>query len=49
MIENLEDYHFVRPTNPDPNAHHFDIESWRKQLNLYWKCRGVYEDNKMTL
>jgi hypothetical protein len=27
MVENLEDYHFIRPPNPDPNAHQFDIES----------------------
>jgi len=49
MVENLEDYCFIRPSNPDPNAHQFDIESWKKQLDLFWKRRGVYEDNKMKL
>jgi len=49
MVENLEDYCFIRPPNPDPNAHQFDIESWKKQLDLFWKRRGVYEDNKMKL
>jgi hypothetical protein len=49
MVENLEDYRFVRPANPDPNAHQYDSESWKKQLDLYWKCRGIYEDNKMKI
>ena len=49
MVEHLEDYRFVRPANPYPNAHQYDIESWKKQLHLYWKCSGIYEDNKMKL
>jgi len=42
MVENLKDYRFNRPPNPDPNAHQYDIESWKKQLDLFWKQRGVY-------
>jgi hypothetical protein len=49
MIENLDDFRFVRPQNPDPNAHQFEVESWKKQLDLFWKQRGIYKDNKMKL
>jgi len=49
IIENLEEFRFVRPQNLDPNAHQCDIEFCKKQLDLYWKCRGIYEDNKMKL
>jgi hypothetical protein len=37
MIENLDDFRFVRPQNPDPNVHQFEVESWKKQLDLFWK------------
>jgi phenylalanyl-tRNA synthetase alpha subunit len=49
MIENFEDYNFIRPQDPLPNADQFEIESWKKQLDLFWKRRGVYMDNKMKL
>jgi hypothetical protein len=49
MIENLDDFRFVRPQNPDSNAHQFEVESWKKQLDLFWKQRGIYKDNKMKL
>jgi hypothetical protein len=49
MIENLDEYHFVKPTSPDPGAHQFEVESRKKQLDLYWKRRGIYEDNEMKL
>jgi len=49
MIENLEDYNFVRPENPDNENNTFEMESWKKQLDIYWKRRGVYADNKMKL
>jgi hypothetical protein len=25
----------------------FELESWKKQFDLHWKRRGIYEDNKM--
>jgi hypothetical protein len=49
MIENLSDYKFVRPDDPAINANQYTIESWKKQLDLYWKRRGMYSDNKMNL
>ena len=49
MIENMKDFNFVRPQDPPDNAGQFDIESWKKQLDLYWKRRGGYQDNKMKL
>jgi hypothetical protein len=49
MIKNLEDYNFVRPENPDNEDNIFEMESWKKQLDIYWKRRGVYADNKMKL
>jgi hypothetical protein len=49
MIENMRDFNFVRPQDPPDNASQFDIRSWKKQLDLYWKRRGVYQDNKMKL
>jgi hypothetical protein len=49
MIENMEDYNFVRPPNPADEDDPFEIESWKKQLDQYWKRRGIYADNKMKL
>ncbi len=49
MIENLEDYRFIRPENPDDEEDMFEMESWKKQLDIYWKRRGIYSDNKMKL
>jgi len=49
MIENLEDYNFTRPVNPVDEEDQFEIESWKKQLDQYWKRRGIYADNKMKL
>jgi hypothetical protein len=49
MIENFEDYNFICPPDPLPNANQFEIESWKKQLDLFWKRRGIYMDNKMKL
>jgi hypothetical protein len=49
MIEILLKYRFVRPTNPYPSAHQYEVESRKKQLDLYWKRCGIYEDNKMKL
>jgi hypothetical protein len=34
MIENLEEYRFVRPTNPDPGAHQYEVESWKKTVRF---------------
>ena len=48
MIENL-DYQFVRPGIPNDNKDVFEMESWKKQLDIYWKRRGIYADNKMKL
>jgi len=49
MIENLIDYTFVRPPNPQDGNDQYELESWKKQLDLHWKRRGIYEDNKMKL
>jgi hypothetical protein len=49
MIEKMEDYNFVRPADPPDNANQYDVETWKKQLDLFWKRRGVYMDNKMKL
>jgi len=49
MIENMNDYNFIRPQDPPKGANQFEIESWKKQLDLYWKRRGMYQDNKMKL
>jgi hypothetical protein len=42
LIENMTDYNFQRPLDPPPSADQFEIESWKKQLDLYWKRRGIY-------
>ena len=49
MTKNLPDYNFVRPADPPTGANQYEIESWKKQLDLYWKRRGIYMDNKMKL
>jgi hypothetical protein len=49
MIEKMEDYNFVRPADPPDNANQNEVESWKKQLDLFWKRRGIYMDNKMKL
>jgi hypothetical protein len=49
MIENLEEYNFTRPANPEDEDDQFEIESWKKQLDQYWKRRSIYADNKMKL
>jgi len=49
MIDNLRDYAFVRPENPQDANDQFEWESWKKQLDIHWKRKGVYADNKMKL
>jgi hypothetical protein len=49
MIESLQDYNFTRPPDPPNGASQYEIESWKKQLDMYWKRRGIYMDNKMKL
>jgi len=49
MIENLTDFTFVRPPNPQNANDQYELESWKKQLDIHWKRRGIYEDNKMKL
>jgi hypothetical protein len=49
MIKNMADYNFVRPADPPANANEYDKESWKKQVDLFWKHRGIYMDNKMKL
>jgi hypothetical protein len=49
LVENLEDYHFERPNDLTEGASQYDIKSWKKQLHLYWKRRGIYQDNRMKL
>jgi hypothetical protein len=49
MVENLENFTLQRPENPADEDDLFEMESWKKQLDLYWKCMGIYQDNKMKL
>jgi hypothetical protein len=49
IIENLDDFNLPRPADPNNNAGQFKIESWKKQLDFYWKRKSVYADNKMKL
>jgi hypothetical protein len=49
LIGNMTDHNFQRPPDPPPSADQFEIESWKKQLDLYRKRRGIYMDNKMKL
>ena len=49
MIENLVDYNYVQPVDPPNNANQYEVELWKKQLDLFWKRRGIYADNKMKL
>jgi hypothetical protein len=49
MIENLQNYNFVRPADLPVGVSQYEIESWKKQLDMYWKRRGIYIDNKMKL
>ena len=49
MVENFEDFALERPENPIDEEDRFEIESWKKQLDLYWKRMGIYQDNKMKL
>jgi hypothetical protein len=42
MIENFKDFNFVRPADPQANAGQFENESWKKELDLFWKRRGIY-------
>jgi hypothetical protein len=49
MIENLSDYNFVRPPNPADPDDPYEMESWKKHLDIHWKQRGIYADNKMKL
>ena len=37
MIENLSDYNFVRPQNPADPDDPYEMESWKKQLDIHWK------------
>jgi hypothetical protein len=37
MVENFQDYNFQRPENPANNEDPYELESWKKQLDLYWK------------
>jgi hypothetical protein len=39
MIENMSDYNFTRPANPEDEDDQFENESWKKQLDQYWKRR----------
>ena len=41
MIENLTDYQFICPANPMDNQDQIEMESWKKQLDISWKRRGV--------
>lgn len=49
MIKDFEDYNFVLPEDPPSNADQFKIESWKKQLDLSWKRRGIDMDYQMKI
>jgi hypothetical protein len=49
MIENLEDFNLPRPVDPPANAGQYKVESWKKHLDIYWKRKSIYADNKMKL
>jgi hypothetical protein len=48
MIKNFDDFNLPSPPYPQNNAGQFEIESWKKQLDIYWKRKSVYSDNKMN-
>jgi hypothetical protein len=37
MVENLEDFILPRPDNLVDEDDRFEMESWKKHLDLYWK------------
>lgn len=37
MIEKMEDYNFVHPADPPANANQYEVKSWKKQLDLFYK------------
>jgi hypothetical protein len=45
MIENLTNYNFIRPKDSPGGANQYEIESWKKQLDLFWKG----QDNLQTI
>jgi len=45
----MTDYNLIRPQDPSGNATQFEIESWKKELKMYWKRGGIYMDNKTKL
>jgi hypothetical protein len=45
MIKNLEEFILPRLA-PNNNAGQFEIESWKKQLDLYWKQKSVVQTIK---
>jgi hypothetical protein len=47
MIENMADFNFVRPADSPAGVNEYEKDSWKKQLDLFWKRRGIYMDNKM--
>jgi hypothetical protein len=49
MIDNLQDFNMTAPEDPPANANQYAVESWKKLLDLYWKRKSIYTDNKMKL
>jgi hypothetical protein len=45
----LADYNIVQPADPPENASQYDVESWKKQLDILWNYSGIYLDNKRDL
>ncbi len=37
MIENMSDLNLTRPIDPPDRANQYKVESWKKQLDLFWK------------
>ncbi len=42
MIENFQDYNFTRPADPPNGANQYEVESWMKQSDMYWKKRSLH-------
>lgn len=49
MEENFEDNNFQHPANPEDDEEPYELKWWKKQLDLYWKQREIYQDIKMKL
>jgi hypothetical protein len=40
-LKKKENCNFVGPADPPADANQFEIEFWKKQLDLFWKRFGI--------